>query len=408
MRFAWLVARRYLRSPYKPAVLRLVTLFSVVGIGAGVATLVIALSMNTGFRLTIQDRLLGVSAHVNLQHPAAEGIENYDALAEKLSQAPGVRSVAPAIYLTVLLSAGGHARGVVVKGVDPERERRFDDALRRIVSGTADFEPDKDGFDGVVVGHLMATDLNIHTGDFITLTSPEGRLTPYGMVPRSRRFRVSGVFDSGFYDYDANWVFAKMAPAQNLAGVGDVVSVLEFRVANVDHAADVARDIAKRAGSDFITTTWEDQNRALFRALRLEKLVTALFIGLITFVAGLNILVVLSMSVTDRAKDIAVLMSLGAYRPQVRNIFMLQGLTVGVIGTVSGLIAGYGISWAAGAFHLIPLDPEVYSVPYVPFQTSALDGMWIAAAAMAISAAATLIPARAASRILPVDILRYE
>lgn len=408
MRFAWLVARRYLRSPYKPAVLRLVTLFSVVGIGAGVATLVIALSMNTGFRLTIQDRLLGVSAHVNLERPGAEGIAEYDALAEKLGHVPGVRSVAPAIYLTVLLSVNGHARGVVIKGVDPERERRFDEALRRIVSGAADFSPDADGFDGIVVGHLMADELDIHTGDFVTLTSPEGRLTPYGMVPRSRRFRVAGIFNSGFYDYDANWVFAKLAPAQNLAGVGDVVSVLEFRVQDVDRAANVAQAIDTAAGIGYITKTWEDENRALFRALRLEKLVTALFIGLITFVAGLNILVVLSMSVTDRAKDIAVLMSLGAYRPQVRNIFMLQGLTVGVIGTVSGLIAGYTIALAAGAYHLIPLDPQVYSVPYVPFQTSVLDGMWIAAAALAISVAATLIPARAASRILPVDILRYE
>jgi lipoprotein-releasing system permease protein len=219
---------------------------------------------------------------------------------------------------------------------------------------------------------------------------------------------VAGVFNSGFYDYDANWVFAKLGAAQNLAGVGDVVSVLEFRVQDVDRAADVARAIGLAAGSGYITTTWEDQNRALFRALRLEKLVTALFIGLITFVAGLNILVVLSMSVTDRARDIAVLVSLGAYRPQIRNIFMLQGLTVGVIGTVSGLIAGYTLSWAAGAYHLIPLDPQVYSVPYVPFQPSALDGIWIAAAALGISVAATLIPARAASRILPVDILRYE
>lgn len=408
MRFAWLVARRYLRSPYKPAVLRLVTMFSVVGIAAGVATLVIALSMNTGFRRTIQERLLGVSAHVNLTRPAAQGIEDYGALAEKLGHVAGVRSVAPAIYLTVLLSGGGHARGVVVKGIDPELELRYDDALHRMVSGAADFSVDADGFDSIVIGHIMADELNLRTGDYITLTSPEGRLTPYGMVPRSRRFRIAGVFDSGFYDYDANWVFAKLAPAQNLAGVGDVVSVLEFRVQDVDRAAQEARLILDAAGGDFVTKTWEDQNGALFRALSLEKLVTALFIGLITFVAGLNILVVLSMSVTDRAKDIAVLMSLGAYRPQVRNIFMLQGLTVGVIGTVSGLIAGYTLSWAAGTYHLITLDPQVYSVPYVPFQTSALDGLWIAAAALAISIAATLIPARAASRILPVDILRYE
>jgi lipoprotein-releasing system permease protein len=408
MKFAWLVARRYLRSPYKPAVLRLVTLFSIVGIAAGVATLVIALAMNTGFRRTIQDRLLGVSAHVNLTRPGAEGIEDYRALAEKLSSVEGVRSVAPAIYLTVLLSGAGHARGVVVKGIDPVLEARTDEALRRIVSGKPDFTPDADGFDSILVGHLMADELNIRTGDYVTLTSPEGRLTPYGMVPRSRRFRIAGVFDSGFYDYDANWVFAKLPAAQNLAGVGDVASVLEFHVREVDRAVDAARLIGAAAGSGFMTTTWEDENRALFRALALEKLVTALFIGLTTFVAGLNVLVVLTMTVTDRARDIAVLMSLGAHRPQVRNIFMLQGLTVGVIGTFAGLVAGYAVSWAAGTYHLIPLDPEVYSVPYVPFQSSALDGAWIAAAALAISVAATLIPARAASRILPVDILRYE
>ena len=408
MRFAWLVARRYLRSPYKPAVLRLVTLFSIIGIAAGVATLVIALAMNTGFRRTIQDRLLGVSAHVNLTRPGAEGIEDYRVLADRLSHIEGVRSVAPAIYLTVLLSGSGHARGVVMKGVDPEIELRTDEALRRIVSGAADFKPDADRFDSIIVGHLMAEELNIHTGDYVTLTSPQGSLTPYGMVPRSRRFRVAGVFDSGFYDYDANWVFATLPATQNLAGVGDVASVLEFRIQDVDRAVEAARAIGSAAGAGFTTTTWEDENRALFRALHLEKLVTALFIGLITFVAGLNILVVLAMTVTDRARDIAVLMSLGSYRHQVRNIFVLQGLTVGVVGTVTGLVAGYTISWAAGTYHLIPLDPQVYSVPYVPFQANGLDGVWIAVAALAISVGATLIPARAASRILPVDILRYE
>jgi len=295
-----------------------------------------------------------------------------------------------------------------MKGVDPELELRSDEALRRIVSGSANFALDADGFESIVVGHLMADELNIHTGDYVTLTSPEGRLTPYGMVPRSRRFRVAGVFDSGFYDYDANWVFATLSATQNLAGVGDVASVLEFRIQDVDRALEAARAIGSAAGPGYVTTTWEDENRALFRALHLEKLVTALFIGLITFVAGLNILVVLAMTVTDRARDIAVLMSLGSYRNQVRNIFVLQGLTIGLIGTFTGLVAGYTICWAAGTYHLIPLDPEVYSVPYVPFQANGLDGVWIAAVALAISVIATLIPARAASRILPVDILRYE
>ena len=408
MRFGWLVARRYLRSPYKPAVLRLITLFSVVGIAAGVGTLVIALAMNTGFRRTIQDRLLGVSAHVNLTRPKAEGISDYRALAQRLSQVEGVWSAAPAIYLTVLLSGGGRARGVVIKGMDPELESRTSDALRHIVSGAADFSQDADGFDAIVVGRLMADELGLTAGQYVTLTSPEGRLTPYGMIPRSRRFRIAGVFDSGFYDYDANWAFATLTATQGLAGVGDVVSVIEFRITDVDRAEVAARAIAAAAGQGFASKTWQDENRALFRALRLEKLVTALFIGLITFIAGLNILVVLTMTVTDRTRDIAVLMSLGAHRSQIRDIFMLQGFTVGVIGTVTGLAIGYGVSWAAGTYHLIPLDPQVYSVPFVPFQANARDALWIAAASLGISIAATLIPARAASRILPVDILRYE
>jgi lipoprotein-releasing system permease protein len=408
MKFAWLVARRYLRSPNRPAVLRLVTTFSVIGIAAGVGTLVVALAMNTGFRVTIRDRLVGVSAHVNLTRPHSEGITDYSALAEKLSHVEGVRTAAPAIYLTVLLSSAGHARGVVMKGVDPQIELATDDALRKIVSGKADFTQDADGFDSIVVGRLMADELDIHAGDYVTLMSPQGRLTPFGIVPRSRRFRVSGIFDSGFYDYDANWAFATLGATQGLAGVGDEVSVIEFRLRDVDKAAEAAKAIQAAAGQDFTTTTWQDENRALFRALSLEKLVTAFFIGLITFVAGLNILVVMAMTVTDRARDIGVLMAMGAFRNQVRNIFVLQGLVVGVLGTAAGLVAGYTICWAAGTYHLIPLDPEIYSVPYVPFQTSGFDGIWIAAAALGISVAATLIPARAASRILPVEILRYE
>lgn len=408
MKFAWLVARRYLRSPHKPAVLRLVTLLSVVGVAAGVATLVIALAMNTGFGHTIQDRLLGVSAHVNLTRPGEEGIADYMALGERLAKTPGVRSVAPAIYLTVLLSTGGKARGVEIKGIDPELERRTDEALHHVISGAADFSKDADGFDSIVIGKMMADDLGVHAGDYVTLTSPQGRLTPYGMVPRSRRFRVAGIFDSGFYDYDYNWAFATIPAVQGLAGVGDVISVLEFRIADVDRAADVARVIGDAAGAGFATTTWQQENRALFRALKLEKLVTAIFIGLITFVAGLNILVVLSMTVTDRARDIAVLMSMGAYRAQVRNAFMLQGLAIGVVGTAVGIAIGGAFAWAAGTYRLIPLDPQVYSVPFVPFQTSVFDAVRIALAALAISVAATLIPARAASRILPVDILRYE
>ncbi len=408
MKFEWLVARRYLRSPYKPAVLRLVTLLSVVGVTAGVGTLVIALAMNTGFRQTLQDRLLGVTAHVNLTRPGAEGLRNYRQLAAELGATPGVRAVAPAIYQTVLLSAGGRARGIVLKGIDPELERRSDEALRRVVPRAADFAPDAEGIDAIMVGRMLGEEFKLGAGDYVTLTSPQGRLTPFGMLPRSRRFRVTGIFDSGFYDYDANWGFATLAAAQGLAGTGDLVSVLEFRIELVDRAPEMAALLARKAGQGYSGSTWMEENRALFRALRLEKLVTAIFIGLITFVAGLNILVVLAMTVSDKARDIAVLMAMGARREQVRNIFVLQGLAVGALGTLLGLAAGYALAWAADTYRLIPLDPQVYAVPYVPFHPNAFDGLWIGAAALAISFAATFVPARSAARVLPVEILRYE
>ena len=407
MRFEWFVARRYLRSPHRPAVLRLVTLFSVIGVAAGVATLVIALSMNTGFRETLQERLLGVTAHVSLTRPGSDGIKNYEEMAAKLSAIPGTRSVTPAVYQTVLLSFAGQARGVVTKGIDPERKRKSDEALQHVVAGRLDFSADADGIDALLVGRQLADEWKLSPGEYVTLTSPQGRLTPFGLIPRTRRFRVAGVFDSGFYDYDENWCFMTLAAAQGLSGAGDVVNVLELRLNQPERAPQAAEEMLKTAGPGYAAATWMEENRALFRALRLEKLVT-IFIGLITFVAGLNILVVLSMTVTDKARDIAVLMSMGARRKQIRTVFLWQGIIIGTTGTLAGLAIGYAFSFIAGNYHLIPLDPQVYAVPYVPFHPSILDGLWIALVAMGVSVLATIVPARAAGRLLPVEILRYE
>src|SRR5437763_2338781 len=401
MRFEWFVAQRYLRSPYRPPVLRLVTLLSVLGVAAGVATLVIALSMNTGFRETLQDRLLGVTAHISLTRPGSGGIKNYEEMARKLGVLPGVRSVTPAVYQTVLLSFAGQARGVVTKGIEPERERKSDEALQRIVAGKLDFSPDSDGIDALLIGKQIAEEWKVAPGDYVTLMSPQGRLTPYGLMPRTRRFRVGGVFDSGFYDYDENWCFMALAAAQGLSGAGDVVNVLEFRLKQPERAGEISEQIRPAAGQWCSTTTWMEENRALFRALRLEKLVTAIFIGLITFVAGLNILVVLSMTVTDKARAVAVLMSMGCKPQPIRRIFLWQGIAIGAPGTFAGFGVGSAFAFVAGNYHLIPLDPQVYAVPYVPFHSNIFDGVWITTVSMGISIAATILPARAAVRRLP-------
>jgi lipoprotein-releasing system permease protein len=408
MKFEWLVALRYLRSPNRPAVLRLVTLLAVIGVTSGVTTLVIALSMNSGFRQAISNRLLSVTADVNVKSLDPTGIRDYRQLMAKLSRTPGVQSIEPAVYDEVLLSAGVHSRGIVLKGVDPALAIESSGALRHIVSGSANFAVSADGIPAILIGRLMAEDLEISAGDYVTLISPQGNLTPFGMLPHPKRFRVSGIYDSGFYDYDANWAFATLESAQALAGVGDVVNLMEVRIANKDDAPQVANELLARAGPGFTTSTWIEENSPLFHALSLEKLVTALFIGLITFVAGLNILVVLMMTVTERARDIAVLMAMGTRRRQIRRIFLAQGLAVSLIGIVAGLVLGYSASSILNNWKLIPLNPQVYAIPYVPFHANALDALWIALTALAISVAASILPAQSAAKILPVEILRFE
>lgn len=408
MNFEWMVARRYLRSKHKPPVLRLVTILSVVGVAAGVATLVIALAMNTGFSDAIRNRLLIVTAHINLKPNGTDGIRDYQALMARVAKTPGVKFVTPAVYNTVLLSAHNNARGIVLKGVNPALEEQADAALRHIVEGSDSFAPDSFGIPGILIGRILADDFGFKVGDYLAVTSPQGSLTPFGMLPRSQRFRVNGIFDSGFYDYDANWTFITMPSAQKLAGIGDVVSVLEIRVNDLGRTDEIASAIAKEAGPAYRTTTWMDENRALFRAMSLEKLVTAIFIGLITFVAGLNILVVLAMTVTEKAHDIAVLMTLGARRLQVRNVFVLQGFLVGAAGTGIGLAVGYALSWILNRWQLVRLNPEIYAVPFVPFRSNGWDAVWITAAALAICTAATIYPARSASGTRPVEILRAE
>ncbi len=220
--------------------------------------------------------------------------------------------------------------------------------------GTWISRPTARGSTGLLVGKQLADEWKLQPGDYVTLTSPQGRLTPFGLMPRTRRFRVAGVFDSGFYDYDENWCFVTLPAAQSLAGAGNIVNVLEFRLAHPEQAEAIGQEAEHAAGQGFLATTWMEENRALFRALRLEKLVTAIFMGLITFVAGLNILVVLSMTVTDRAKDIAVLLSMGARREQIRRIFLYQGIAIGATGIVIGLADRIRLQLDCGK---VSLDP---------------------------------------------------
>jgi lipoprotein-releasing system permease protein len=260
----------------------------------------------------------------------------------------------------------------------------------------------------IILGKDMADQLGAPVGSLVTVTSPQGELTPFGIVPKYKRFKVAGIFSSGFYDYDNNWAFIRLSDAQKLFDLSDVVSVLEFKVDDIYKAPEIAQTLEAEAGKGFMSTNWMEQNRALFRALRLERVVTFITIGLIVFVAALNILISLIMMVMEKTRDIAVLVSMGAKKRQVRRIFIFQGLLIGVIGTVLGLIAGYALSWIGGHYHVVSLSAEVYSIDYVPFAPRALDGLLVALVAIGISFIATLYPSWSAASVLPAEALRYE
>jgi lipoprotein-releasing system permease protein len=260
----------------------------------------------------------------------------------------------------------------------------------------------------IVLGKDMADNLGATVGSVVMVVSPQGELTPFGTVHKYNRFRVVGIFNSGFFDYDSSWAFVRLSDAQKLFGLGDLISVLEFKVDDIYQAAPISRELEDAAGKGFMATNWEEQNKALFHALKLERLVTFITIGLIVFVAALNILISLIMMVMEKTKDIAVLMSMGTRRAQVRNLFIAQGVLIGVIGTAIGLVLGYFISYAGGHYHVLSLSPEVYSIDYVPFAPRAIDGVLVALVAVGISFVATLYPSWSASRILPAEALRYE
>jgi len=441
MRFELFVASRYLRAKRRQAFIGIITAISVAGVAAGVASLVVALAINNGFRQDLQQRLLGSTSNISLQRINDDGIRDWPALLQRLEKEPHVTAAAPAIFEQVLISRGPRARGAVLKGMIPKYERKVGDLLNSVTQGSAapldenqnprfsqnqgemghpgsENSTSPDSLEGVeqrvaamppiVIGKDMADNLGATVGSVVLVTSPQGELTPFGMVPKYNRFHVVGIFNSGFYDYDSSWAFVRLSDAQRLFGLGDLISVLEFKIDDIYDADAISRELEESAGKGFMATNWMEQNKALFHALRLERLVTFITIGLIVFVAALNILISLIMMVMEKTKDIAVLMSMGTRKAQVRNVFIAQGVLIGVIGTAIGLVLGYAISYAGGHYHVITLSPEVYSIDYVPFAPRVIDGALVALFAVLISFVATLYPSWSASRILPAEALRYE
>jgi len=419
MRFELFIAARYLRAKRRQAVVGVITAISVAGVAVGVASLIIALAITNGMRRDLQERLLSSTAHVELMRVQDDGIRNWRATVAQLRHLPHVTAAAPGLYEPVLISRGARSGGALIKGIIPSQERTVSDLIKPTLGSAAPLDPDPNdngqnvlaanrAIPPILIGYDLADTLDAKVGGTVMVISPQGELTPYGLVPKYQRFQVAGVFHSGFYQYDHEMAFIRLADAQRLFGEPDIISVISFKVDDLYHADKIGHEIEQTAGAGFLTTNWMESNREIFRALAEEQVVTFIVIGLIVCVAALNILIALTMMVMEKTRDIAVLMSFGVRPEQIRRIFLFQGLLISVLGTILGLILGYAIAWAGHHYRFIQLDAQVYSLDYLPFAPRAIDGVIVALVSLGVSLLATLYPSSSAARVLPAEALRYE
>jgi lipoprotein-releasing system permease protein len=413
MRFELFIATRYLRARRQQrgrGVIGLVTVISVVGVAAGVAALIVALAITNGMRRDLQDRLVGATAHVELMRIAGDGIRDWRPLMARLAQVQHVQAVAPGLYGQVLISRGPRSGGALIKGIVPADELRIGDLLQSVKQGSiADLAPGGvQDIPPIVIGNDLALTLGAQVGDSLLVTSPQGELTPLGLAPRYQKFRVVGIFASGFYQYDSSYAFMRLADAQRLFSEPDLISVMSFRIDDLYKAQEVGNALEAAAGPGFQATNWMEQNRELFRALKLEQVVTFIVLALIVVVAALNILIALTMMVMEKTRDIAVMMGFGVSAEQVRRIFLLQGLLISLTGTTLGLIVGYAASILGSHYRFIHLDASVYSMDTLPFAPRLTDALIVAAVSLGMALLATLYPSSSAASVLPAEALRYE
>jgi lipoprotein-releasing system permease protein len=414
MRFEFFIASRYLKAKRRQAVVGVVTAISVAGVAAGVAALIIALAITNGMQRDLQGKLVDSTAHIQLMAANGMGIRDWRPLLARVSKVPHVVAASPGIWEQVLVARGPRDGGATVLGILPNDEMRVSHLLDHATPGAiqalqpvADSGSQGGALPPVVLGSDLADTIGASVGDSVLVISPQGSLSPMGIIPNWVHFRLAGTYHTGFYQYDSEMGLLRLADAQRLFDEPDLLSVIGFRIDDPNRAPQVAKEIERVAGPGFMTTNWTNTNRELFRALKLEQAVTFIVIALIVMVAALNILIALTMMVMEKTRDIAVMMSFGVEPGQIRRIFLFQGLLIGVIGTALGLIVGYIASWAGGHYH-IPLSPDVYSIDTLPFAPRLRDAVIVSAVSIGMSLLSTLYPSASAARVLPAEALRYE
>jgi lipoprotein-releasing system permease protein len=409
MAFEIFVARRYLRAKRKHRFISAVTVISMIGVATGVMALVVAMAINNGVQQELRNQLLGATSHVYLlEKEPTFGIEDWRSFIERFRNVEHVEAMAPALFSQVMFSGAINGRGGILKGIDPEAEQQVTDLLLNLKEGSVEGLKESEGLPGIIVGDRLAQEIGARMNSVIKVVNVQGEMTPFGPVTGEKRFQVVGIFHTGFFEMDGAWAFVDLEAAQQALSLGDVINAIEFRLDDLDRAGEMAVKLDELAGPELTAMSWMERNRPLFNALNIEKLVTAFIIGLIMLVAALNILIALVMLVMEKNKDVAILISMGARRAQIRKIFMWQGLLIGAAGTTLGFIVGHALCWVCDHYRLIPLEASVYGLSYVPFSPRLWDGFIVVIAAMAISYLITIYPANAASRVAPVEVLRYE
>ena len=400
------VALRYLLAKRKQAFISVISFISTLGVTVGVMAVIIALALMTGLQQELRDRIVGANPHVYVWKQG--GIVDYQAEADRLRRIPHVIGTAPEILGQGLISAGQDSLPIQIKGIDPALEPGVTDIVGAMESGSLDaLTAQADERDGILIGKDLAAKLGAKMGDSVLLLTPQGTLSPMGMIPRTRQLRVAGIFSLGLYEIDSQWGLVSLDVAKRLLGKPGI-ELIQLKVDDIYDAPQIAESIPATLGSEYITQDWADMNRSLFEALTLEKVAIALAIGLIVMVAALNIIASLVLLVMEKHRDIAILKTMGASARSMTIIFMLQGLIIGIVGTLVGAASGYAIARLADRYELIKVPIDVYQVSHMPFTVLPVDVALVVGVAVLICFVATIYPSRQAARLDPVQALRYE
>jgi lipoprotein-releasing system permease protein len=398
------IALRYLLAKRKQAFISVISFISTLGVTVGVMALVIALALMTGLQQELRDRIVGSNPHIYVWD--TKGIDDYHAEAEKLRTVPHVLGAAPAILGQGLLAAS-ETQPVQIKGIDPVLEQQVTNLKGAVTSGSLEALNTPEGEPpGILLGKDLAAKLGVATGDSVSLTMG-ATLTPAGLLPRTRRVRVVGLFSLGLFEFDSTYGFLSLDVAKRLLGK-DRVDLIQLRVDDIFAAPRIAQSIPEQLGPEYVTQDWADMNKSLFSALGLEKIAISLTIGLIVMVAALNIVASLILLVMEKHRDIAILKTMGASARSVTTIFMMQGLIIGLVGTVVGAAGGYVLSTVMTRYKLIRVPADVYQMSYMPFRVLPLDFLLVITGAILVCFFATIYPSRQAAKLDPVQALRYE